>query len=169
MKFVGICVVLGILIFSGLTALRTPAESVSRFERKLTPSTTPTPTDDQTPLYSSYRGISIRTPAAQVAEKLGIPAQRSKAGDYYIVSPTESVQISYDTDQTVKAISVNFTGDLKAAPTPKDVIGTDIKKDADGAISKIVTYPKNGFWVSYMRTGGKDATIVITLKKMAIE
>lgn len=106
-------------------------------------------------------------PAAEVAEKLGAPTQKSKAGDYFLISPTESVQISYDSDQTVKAISVNFTGDLKAAPTPKDVVGMDVKKDEEGSISKMVSYPKEGFWVSYIRTPGKDATVIITLQKTA--
>lgn len=137
-----------------------------------TPVPTPTPdagTDEQTPRYSSYRGVTIRMPAAQVTEKLGTPTHKSKAGDYYAISPTESVQISYDTEQAVKAISINITGDLKSAPTPKDVVGTDVKKDSEGTISKLVSYPKSGFWISYIRTGGMDATIIITLQKIAIQ
>jgi hypothetical protein len=137
-----------------------------------TPSPTPAPSPSSgelTPQYSSYRGVTIRMPAAQVADKLGTPTQRSKAGDYFLISADESVQISYDKDQTVKAISINYTGDLKAAPTPKDVVGTEVKKDAEGTITKMVSYPKSGFWISYIRTGGKDATIIITLQKTAIE
>ena len=130
---------------------------------------TPSPTPDAvgSPSFRSYRGVSIRMPAAQVAEKLGVPTQRSKAGDYYAVSATESVQISYDSDQTVKSISINLTGDLKTAPAPKDVVGTDIKKDPDGMLSKMVSFPKEGFWASYTRTAGKDATVIITLQKLA--
>lgn len=105
-------------------------------------------------------------PAAQVAEKLGVPTQKTKAGDYYAVSPTESVQISYDADQQVKSISINLTGDLRTAPTPKDVVGTDIKKEPDGTMSKMVSFTKDGYWASYTRTGGKDATIIITLQKL---
>ena len=152
-----------------LAAVSAYSFEASPSERTVTDSlvtVSPTP-EPEFPTYSSYRGISIRTPAAEVAEKFGTPTQKSKAGDYYVISPTESVQISYDLDQTVKSITVNYTGDLKSAPTPMDVVGTDVRKDEEGSISKMVSYPKEGFWISYIRTPGKDATIIITLRKTA--
>lgn len=158
--------VFGLFVILGGLFVTTAGSPEYENERTTQPLTTPTPDGGAAP-YSSYRGIAIRTPAAEVAEKLGTPTQKSKAGDYYLISPTESVQISYDSDQTVKAISVNFTGDLKTAPTPKDVVGTDVKKDDEGSINKMVSYPKEGFWISYIRTPGKDATIIITLQKTA--
>ena len=165
MKYVGVFVCLCMLAVVSAYSLGKPLSEVTPVHSKEMP--TPTP-DGQSP-YNSYRGIAIRTPAAEVAEKLGTPTQKSKAGDYYLISPAESVQISYDSDQTVKAISVNYTGDLKTAPTPKDVVGMDVKKDEEGSINKMVSYPKEGFWISYIRTPGKDATIIITLQKTAIQ
>ena len=163
MRYVGVFTCLCILaVVSAYSFGKSPAGSLMR--EAILPAPTP---DEQAAPYSSYRGIAIRTPAAEVAVKLGTPTQKSKAGDYYVISPTESVQISYDSDQTVKAISVNYTGELRSAPTPKDVVGMDVKRDEEGSINKMVSYPKEGFWISYIRTPGKDATIIITLQKTA--
>ncbi|MEP6944934.1 MAG: hypothetical protein ABJA02_03390 [Acidobacteriota bacterium] len=152
-----------------LSGLGLAASGVVKLTSKVSASILATPTPDsagEAP-FKAYRGVALRMPVAQVTEKLGAPTQRSKAGDYYAISSTESVQITYDADQTVKSVSINFTGDLKTAPTPKEVVGTDIKKDADGIMNKMVSFPKDGFWVSYTRTAGKEATIIISLQKLA--
>ena len=170
MKFLAVFIAICIPIVTAAYSSNPPVAAAATTHFAVAPTPIPEANPGElVPPYSSYRGVTIRMPAAQVTEKLGTPAQKSKAGDYYAISPTESVQISYDTDQTVKAISINITGDLKTAPMPKDVVGTDVKKDAEGTISKMVNYPKSGFWVSYIRTGGKDSTIIITLQKSAIQ
>ena len=157
---------IGFVTVSGL-AFTGPASTDMAAVRFAQP--TPTPGDAKEGLYRTYRGVTVRMPAADVAAKLGVAAQHSKAGDYYAISSTESVQISYDTDQTVKAITINISGDLKSAPSAKDVLGEDVKKDADGTISKLVSFPKSGYWASYTRTAGKNATVIITLQKLAFE
>lgn len=124
---------------------------------------TPVPAESQ---FKSYRGVSIGMTGEQARAKLGTPKERSNAGDYFVFSETESAQLIFEKDQTIKSITVNFTGDLKAAPSPKDVFGVDIKKEPDGSISKMVSFPKEGYWVSFVRTGGKDAIIIITLQKL---
>lgn len=166
MKSTGFFIFVSLVFGAGTLTASTSAANVTISSFEPIPIAQPTPSPEPVAIYSSYRGISIRMPAEKVAEKLGVPTQKSKAGDFYMISPTETVQISYDTDKTVKAISINFTGDLKTAPTPRDVLGEDVKKDAEGMISKMVSFPKDGFWISYIHTGGKDATIIITLQKL---
>lgn len=130
----------------------------------------PTPTPAQaTTTFRAYRGVSLGMSAAAAREKLGAPKEKADTGDYYLFSETETAQILYDTDHTVRAISITFLGNLGSAPSSKDVVGTDVKAEADGSINKLARYPKAGYWVSYIRTGGDDPMIVITLQKMPIE
>lgn len=121
------------------------------------------------PVYDSYKGITIGMPTADVRTKLGKPTDESDAEDDFTFSETESARVFYDEKKTVRVISVMYTGDLKLAPTPKAIVGTDIPPKPDGGIQKTVHYPKAGFWISYSRTGGDDAIVIITLQKMAKE
>ena len=130
----------------------------------LTPTPTPEPTAVQ---FKSYRGVAIGMSAEQARQKLGTPKERSNSGDYYVISQGESVQLIFEKDLTIKSLTVNYTGDLKGAPSPKDVFGVDVKKEPDGSITKMVSFPKDGYWASFVRTGGKDAMIIVTLQKLA--
>jgi hypothetical protein len=51
-------------------------------------------------------------------------------------------------------------------PTCKDVLGSEAEKKDDGSVYKLVRYPKAGYWVSYSRTAGNDATVTITMQKI---
>jgi hypothetical protein len=42
----------------------------------------------------------------------------------------------------------------------------DVTAKPDGGINKMVKYPKSGFWISYLKTGGNDPMTVITVQKM---
>lgn len=144
------------------------SDSLSNARSLSLPTPSPSPAVTQA-RFDSYRGISIGSTAALVAEKLGSPTQRSKGGDYYVLSNSESVQFGYETNGTVKSISVTYTGDLKSAPSPKDSLGMDVKKESDGSLNKMAQFPKDGYSVTYIRMGGKDALVIVTIQKMARE
>src|SRR5918997_1162852 len=55
----------------------------------------------------------------------------------------------------------------EAQAVPKSVIGTDIEPNAAGALYKLVTYPRAGYWVAYSRTTGDEPLTVITMQKVA--
>jgi hypothetical protein len=86
--------------------------------------------------------------------------------DLYMFSDTESVQFYYDADKLVNAIMITYTGDLTKAPTAKDIFGEDVEARPDGGISKMVRYPKAGYWISYNRTAGDDAIVSIAMQKI---
>ncbi|HTK25542.1 MAG TPA: hypothetical protein VL327_03220 [Pyrinomonadaceae bacterium] len=118
------------------------------------------------PIYSEYKGVSIGTKADDARAKLGAPKDKSDTQDYYVFSDNESAQVLYDTDHTVRVISINYIGKLDTAPTPKAVFGSEVTANSDGSVNKMVKYPKAGFWISYYKTGGDDPMIVLTLQKM---
>jgi hypothetical protein len=118
------------------------------------------------PFYSEYKGVSIGTKADDARAKLGAPKDKSDTQDYYVFSDNESAQVLYDTDHTVRVISINYIGKLDTAPTPKAVFGSEVTANSDGSVNKMVKYPKAGFWISYYKTGGDDPMIVLTLQKM---
>jgi len=119
------------------------------------------------PIYSEYKGVSIGTKADDARAKLGAPKDKSDTQDYYVFSDNESAQVLYDTDHTVRVISINYIGKLDTAPTPKAVFGSEVTANSDGSVNKMVKYPKAGFWISYYKTGGDDPMIVLTLQKMS--
>ena len=117
------------------------------------------------PLYLDYKGVRIGMEASEVRQKLGDPADKSDAQDFFVFSEKESAQIYYDKGK-VMAVSVNYVGDNSGAPLPKVVLGTDIEAKADGAMHKMVRYPDAGYWVSYNRTGGDDPLVTVTMQKI---
>ncbi len=128
----------------------------------------PTPVSQKAP-YAGYKDVTIGMSSADVRTKLGKPQDESDAEDNFTISEFESARVFYDENKTVRVISIMYTGDLKLAPTPKAVIGTDIEAKPDGGMHKTVQYPKAGFWISYVRTGGDDAIVIVTIQKMAKE
>lgn len=121
----------------------------------------------QKPVYSGYRGVMIGTAMADARTKLGTAKDKSDTEDYYVYGENESAQVLYGSDKTVRVMSINYIG--KNAPTPMDVLGAAIEAKPDGSMNKIVRYPKSGFWISYLKTGGDDPMVVITVQKMAAE
>ena len=118
------------------------------------------------PVYTSYKGIGIGTPAAEARAKLGDPRDKSDSQDFFVFSDNENAQVIYGPDKCVSVISATYLGNLDAAPTAKAVFGTDAEAKPDGAIFKLVRYPKAGYWVSYHRTGGADPMIIVTVQKI---
>lgn len=125
----------------------------------------PAPTPEKV-IYSGYKGVSIGMEASAVRQKLGEPKDKSDTMDLYMFSDTESVQFYYDADKLVNAIMITYAGDLTKAPTAKDVFGEDVEARPDGGISKMVRYPKAGYWISYNRTAGDDAIVSIAMQKI---
>ncbi len=118
------------------------------------------------PLFSDYRGVTIGMTAADAREKLGKAKDTSDAQDFYVFSDGETVQIVYDDDKTVKAISATYMGPKVTPPAPKDLFGVDAEVKPDGSINKMVKYPKASIWISYIKTGGDDPMVMVTISKL---
>lgn len=119
----------------------------------------------QTPR-SEYKGITLGLTADAVRAKLGEPKEKSDAQDLYIFSSSEAAQFFYDGAKNVNAMMINYTGDLKDAPTAKDIFGVDVPPREDGMIFKMERYPKLGYWISYTRMSGADAMVTIAIQKL---
>jgi hypothetical protein len=118
----------------------------------------------QKAVFTGYKGVTIGMAMDEARIKLGTPKDKSDTEDYYVYSDNETVQVLYAPDKTVRVLSINYIG--KAAPTPMEVLGMNVEAKADGGIMKMVKYPKSGFWISYLKTGGDDPMTVITVQKM---
>ncbi len=134
-------------------------------ENRIRPIVSPTPASGKPP-YSSYKGIAIGAKADDVKAKLGTPKEASDVQDFYVFSDHESAQIYYDATKTVTAISVTYVGKLDRAPTAMEVFGENAETKPDGGITKMVRYPKAGYWISYIKTGGDDPLIMVAMQKM---
>lgn len=118
------------------------------------------------PLFTDYRGVTIGMPAAAAREKLGKAKDTSDAQDYYVLSEGETVQIVYDDDKTVRAISTTYMGPKVTPPAPKDLFGVDAEVKPDGSINKMVKYPKASIWITYIKTAGDDPMVMVTVSKL---
>lgn len=163
MKLAGMLFLL--VIAPALSISMSTSAMVAVASKSAGPLPTPTPALTKVP-FESYRGVTVGMPQFQAREKLGEASQRSNAGDYFVFSETESAQVLWDKEQKVKSITINYTGNLKLAPSAKDVLGEDVNKETDGSVYKLVRYPDAGFWVSYNRTAGDGSTVVVTLQKL---
>ena len=120
----------------------------------------------KTASFSGYKGVMIGMPMADARTKLGDPRDKSDTEDYYVYSDTESVQVLYGTDKTVRVMSINYVG--KNAPKPLDILGEDVEVKPDGSMNKIIKFPKAGYSISYLRTPGDDPVTMITVQKIAV-
>lgn len=121
---------------------------------------------EPTPVYKGYKGVMIGMPMEEARSALGSARDRSDTQDLYVYSDKETVQVFYDPDKTVSAVSITFTGNFEKAPEPKAVFGEEVKANPDGGIFKMVRYPKAGFWISYNKLVGDDTMILIAMKKI---
>jgi hypothetical protein len=121
------------------------------------------------PIFLDYRGVKIGWLADEVRKKLGSPANKGDEQDFYVFNDNkETCQIFYDkATSKVTAISVDFMNGAREVITPQQVFGEDIETKSDGSKSRLVRYPKAGFWVSYNRTGGDSPIITVTIQRIA--
>lgn len=161
-------VIFGVIIISIVTGgTMIHVSSVSaKGSAAIKPAPTPTLGPSDSSAFAVYRGVSIRMKTDDLRTKLGNPKDKGDAQDYYVFSDTESAQFYYDDQHTVTAIMITYTGDLKSAPTPKDVFGEDVPPKPEGSISKMVRYPKAGYWIAYNRGSGSDAMLSIAIQKI---
>jgi hypothetical protein len=122
---------------------------------------------EEEPVFHDYRGVKLGWLADEVRKKLGDPANKSEEQDYYEFGENERVQVYYDkATRQVTAISVDYMTGAPGILTPQQVFGSDFEGKSDGSKSKLVRYPKAGYWVSYSRTAGDKPIISVTIQKM---
>ncbi|MGH9948583.1 MAG: hypothetical protein ACRD6X_15500 [Pyrinomonadaceae bacterium] len=152
-----------VFVLMGLVA-GSAVKSASTSLDDLHASATPTPAAKK--VFSSFRDVSIGMTAEETRKVLGEAKDSSDTEDFFVFSDKETMQIVYDANKKVDAISITFYGDLEKAPALKEVLGEIVPAKADGSIFKMVRYDKAGFWVSYSKTSGDSPTVSITLKKI---
>lgn len=124
--------------------------------------------ENGTPVFAAYRGVQIGMPADEARKKLGHLKEKDKsdAQDFFILSDNETAQILYDADKKVKTVSVDFMPGATDVPLAKAVVGADVAPRPDGSVFMLVRYPKAGYWVSYSKTAGNEATVSVTIQKI---
>ena len=120
---------------------------------------------EEKPVYTNYKGAEIGMNADEVRKKLGEPADKGAAQDFYQFSEDESATIWYDASGVTTSISVTY---FKAsdAPTAKSILGADIEPQYNGSLYKLIRYPKAGYYVSYSRTEGDPTVITVSMTKL---
>jgi hypothetical protein len=124
-------------------------------------------TPEEEPVFHEYRGVKIGWLADEVRKKLGNPLAKGDEQDYYEFGEKEKAQVYYDkATRQVTAISVDFINGAPEVITPQQVFGADFEAKADGSKSKLVRYPKAGYWISYSRTAGDSPIVTVTIQKL---
>ena len=126
------------------------------------------PAGDDEPVFHEYRGVKIGWLADDVRKKLGSPLNKGDEQDFYVFNnDKETAQVFYDkATKQVTAISVDFIDGASEVITPQQVFGATIEAKADGSMSRLVRYPKAGYWVSYNRTPGDKPIITVTMQRI---
>ena len=122
------------------------------------------PTQGEPPFHA-YKGVSIGMAADEARKLLGNPTDRDDKQEVFAISDDESCQVYYDAAKKVSAVSITYFS-TKAVPAPKSVLGEEPEAKPDGSFSKLIRYPKAGFWVSYTRTSGDSPMTIIAMQKM---
>jgi hypothetical protein len=120
------------------------------------------------PTFREYKGVRIGMSADEVRQKLGTPELKDKTEDLFLISDVERVQVVYDKDGKVSALSITYSNKNEAAPSALSVLGEAVAAGADGRVYKLVRYPTVGYWVAYSRTAGDAPVVSVTMKKMRV-
>jgi hypothetical protein len=127
----------------------------------------PAPADktQHEPPFSAYKGVRIGMAADEARKLLGHPTDKDDKQEVFAVSDDESCQVYYDAAKKVAAVSITYFSS-KAVPAPKSVLGEEPEAKQDGSFTKLVRYPKAGYWVSYTRTSGESPMTIIAMQKI---
>ena len=117
------------------------------------------------PPFSAYKGVRIGMSAAEARKLLGNPTDKDDRQEVFAVSDEESCQVYYDAAQKVSALSVTYLS-TKAVPTARAVLGEEPVARQDGSFTKLIRFPKAGYWVSYTRTSGNSPMTIIAMQKL---
>ena len=120
--------------------------------------------EKEEPPFHEYKGVRIGMTADEARKKLGDPTDKGDTQDFYAVGENETVQVFYDAQKKVHALSIIYMGGA-SMPSAKSVIGADVEARPDGSMHRRVDYPKAGFWVAYSRTAGDTPLVTITMQK----
>jgi hypothetical protein len=103
--------------------------------------------------------------AADVLQKLGAPKSDADNNFFYIFSETETVDIIFTSEKKVGSVSAMFTEEHINPPKFEDVFSKNVKAvpKPDGAIFKRVNFPEAGYWVSFNRTAGDKAMVIVVI------
>ena len=117
------------------------------------------------PPFHEYKGVRIGMSAEEARKLLGNPTDKDDKQEVFNVSDNESCQVYYDAARKVSAVSITYFS-TKAVPTPRAVLGEEPEAKQDGSFSKLIRFPKAGYWVSYTRTSGDAPMTIIAIQKL---
>jgi hypothetical protein len=121
----------------------------------------------EAPVFTEYRGLKIGMSASEVREGLkSFLKDKGDKQDFLVLSDAETAQVYYDSAGKVTAISIDYMTKNGHAPTPMEVLGSDIVPKPDGSMYALKRYPAAGYWVSYNRTSGDNALVTITMQAL---
>lgn len=131
------------------------------------PRPAPAPADhaQNEPPFHEYKGVRIGMAAEDARKLLGNPTDKDDKQEVFAFSDDESCQVYYDATKKVSAFYVTFSGS-KAPPTAKAVLGEEPEAKQDGSFSKLIRFPKAGYWLSYTRTSGDAPMTIIVMQKI---
>src|SRR5215213_8508213 len=145
-----------LLLLAALALLPTaPAQTLAR---------KPAPADQAQdgPPFHEYKGVRIGMGADEARKLLGNPTDKDDKQEVFAVNDNESCQVYYDAAKKVSAVSITYYSS-KAVPTPRAVLGEEPEAKQDGSFSKLIRFPKAGYWVSYTRTSGDSPMTIIAM------
>jgi len=135
--------------------------------QKPKPTAAPAPADQarDEPPFHEYKGVRIGMAAEEARKLLGNPTDKDDKQEVFAVSDDESCQVYYDATKKVSAVSITYFSN-KAVPAPKSVLGEVPEAKPDGSFTKLIRFPKAGYWVSYTRTSGESPMTIIAMQRI---
>ena len=117
------------------------------------------------PPFTAYKGVRIGMTADEARKLLGNPTDKDDKQEVFSVSDDESCQVYYDAAKKVSAVSITYFSN-KSVPAARAVLGEEPETRQDGSFSKLIRFPKAGYWVSYTRTAGDSPMTIIAMQKI---